>query len=294
MMVPSLKRTTRALFGLIVGALLSTPAFGYQMLQGPTLPQARLTQRPLVIAHRGRTSPDQAENSLKQMQAVATRQIGVEMDLATSKDGVLYLLHDDTLDRTTTGTGPLAAQDSKALDALRLKDGAGQPTSEALPRFTQVLDWAASAPQVMLMLDLKGTPAAKVVPLVKERNLLNRVILLTFDRGTAGEALRHADGALVSVLVANQSDVNYYRRVAGARPLAMYVSQTAKAKQYAAAQGASALVISDVLKGIDADVDPLATKARAKGCKAYLDYIDERHIDVLVSNTPRCAAETIK
>jgi glycerophosphoryl diester phosphodiesterase len=286
--------TKRGLLGLLVGALLATPAFGYQMLQGPDLPQARLTQRPLIVAHRGRTSPDQAENSLKQMQAVATRQIGVEMDLATSRDGVLYLLHDDTLDRTTTGQGPLAAQDSKALDALSLKDGAGQPTGEALPRFTQVLDWAAGTPEVMLMLDLKGTPAAKVVPLVKERNLLNRVILLTFDRVTAGEALRHADGALVSVLVTNQSDVNYYRRVAGARPLAMYVSQTAKAKQYAAAQAASALVISDVLKGIDADVDPLAAKARDKGCRAYHDYLDKFHIDVLVSNAPRCAAETIK
>lgn len=294
MHVSSLIFTKRGLLGLLVGALLATPAFGYQMLQGSTLPQARLTQRPLIVAHRGRLSPDQAENSLQQMQRIATRKLGVEMDLSTSKDGVLYLLHDSDLDRTTTGHGPLAAQDSQALDAVRLKTGNGQPTDEALPRFTQVLDWAAATPEVMLMLDLKGTPVAKVVPLLREKNLLNRVILLTFDRVTAGEALRHAESALVSVLVTSQSDVNYYRRIAGARPLAMYVPQSAKPKLYAQAQAASALVVSDVLDGIDADIEPLATKAREKGCKAYHDYLDDRRIDVLVSNNAGCAVETIK
>jgi glycerophosphoryl diester phosphodiesterase len=290
----SLNFTKRTLLGLMVGALLSTPAFGYQMLPGAAMPQARLTQRPLVIAHRGRASADQAENSLRQMQAVATRKIGVEMDLATSKDGVVYLLHDDTLDRTTTGTGPLAAQDSIALDKLRLTSGKGQPTDEALPRLTQVLDWAADTPEVILMLDLKGTRAAKVVPLLNARNLLNRVILLTFDRPAATEALAHAQGALVSVLVTTQSDVNYYRRIAGTRPLAMYLPQTAKTKVYAGAQAAQAMLISDVNQDVLAGIDTLAPKVAKNGCKAYLDYIDQRHIDVLVSNVPTCAAETIK
>ncbi|WDS35780.1 glycerophosphodiester phosphodiesterase family protein [Pseudoxanthomonas sp.] len=293
MPVSLLSFTKRALLGLTISALLAAPAFA-QMVQGSTLPQARLTQRPLIVAHRSRQSPDQAENSLQQMQRTASRTVGVEMDLATSKDGVLYLLHDDTLDRTTTGTGPLAAQDSQALDALRLKDGKGQPTSEALPRLTQVLDWATATPEVILMLDLKGTRVSKVVPLLRDRNLLNRVILLTFDRTTAVEALRHADGALVSVLVTSNSDVNYYRRVAGTRQLAMYVPQTARPKLFSQAQAKQALIVSDLLQGIDADIDPVASKARTQGCKAYHDYIDQRHIDVLVSNNPVCAAETIK
>ncbi|SEK54822.1 glycerophosphoryl diester phosphodiesterase [Pseudoxanthomonas sp. GM95] len=285
--------TKRLLLGVLASALLAAPAFG-QMLQGNTLPQARLTQRPLIVAHRGHASADQAENSLKQMQAVATRQIGVEMDLATSKDGVLYLLHDDTLDRTTTGTGPLAAQDSQALDKLRLKDGKGQPTGEALPRLTQVLDWATQTPEVMLILDLKGTPAAKVVPLLNERKLINRAILLTFDRGRAAEALKASPDVLVSVLVTNQSDINYYRRIAGPRPLAMYVSNTAKSKLYGMVQAASAVVVTDVNKDVLAGVDTLADKVGKKGCKAYHDYLDEQHIDVLVTNNPVCAAETIK
>jgi|GEM_PF-1328076 len=277
----------------LLAAALCAPACA-QTKQGADLPQARLSQRPLIVAHRGRPSPEVAENSLQQMQQVASRQIGVEMDLSPSSDGVLYLLHDDTLERTTNGHGPLRAQASQALDALRLKDGHGRVTAEALPRFTQALDWAAGVPDVILMLDLKGTPAAQVVPLLREKDLLNRVILLTFDRATAGEALSHAQGALVSVLVTNQSDVNYYRRIAGARPLAMYVPQGSRPKLFAQAQAAQAVVISDVLQGIDADLAPLADKARSAGCKAYHDYIDARRIDVLVSNNPSCAAETIR
>ncbi len=293
MQVSSLSFSKRVLPALLVATLLCAPAYA-QSKQGAERPQARLTQRPLIVAHRGRPSPDVAENSLQQMQHVATRQIGVEMDLSSSSDGVLYLLHDDTLERTTNGQGPIKAQTSQALDALRLKDAQGHVTDEALPRFTQVLDWAAGVPEVILMLDLKDTPASAVMPLLRDRGLLNRVILLTFNRATAAEALKHTQDAMVSVLVTNQSDVNYYRRIAGARPLAMYVPQGSKPKLFAQAQVAQALVISDVLQGADADVASLADKARSEGCKAYHDYLDARRIDVLVSNNPTCAAETIR
>lgn len=280
---------------LLAALVLACPlAQAKQAAGGPERPQARLTQRPLIVAHRGRSAPDQPENSLRQMQQLATRKIGVEMDLTASKDGVLYLLHDDTLDRTTTGAGPLAAQDSTALDAVRLKAGNGQPTDEPLPRLTQVLDWAAQAPEVMLMLDLKNTPAAKVMPLLTERNMLNRVILLTFNRSAGAAALRDAPGVMVSVLVNTQSEINFYRRLAGARPLAMYVSQKAKPALFAKAQTAQALVISDVLQDDAADVAPLPGKIKATGCAAYHEYLDLRRIDVLVSNNPVCAAEDIK
>ncbi len=77
--------------------LMAAPALAQSRRQGAELPQMRLSQRPLIVAHRGRATPDGAENSLVQMQQVASHQIGVEMDLAASQDGVLYLLHDATL-----------------------------------------------------------------------------------------------------------------------------------------------------------------------------------------------------
>ncbi|WCE05028.1 glycerophosphodiester phosphodiesterase family protein [Pseudoxanthomonas sp. JBR18] len=256
--------------------------------------QARLSQRPLIVAHRGRASADQPENSLAQMQQVAGLKVAVEMDLASSRDGVLYLLHDDTLDRTTDGHGPIGAQDSTALDALHLKDGKGQVTAQSLPRLTQVLDWAAGVPDVLLMLDLKGTPVSKVAPLLQARQLAGRTILLTFDRPHAIEALRHANGAMVSVLVNTGSDIAYYQRIAAGRPLAMYVPQGAKSSRYADAHDAGAVVISDVNQDALTGTDILADQVAKDGCRAYLDYVGKYHIDALVTNRPTCAAEPLK
>ena len=60
----------------------------------------------LVSAHRGGAYPGFPENSIAAMGHVLAEAPAVmEVDVATSADGVLYLMHDDTLDRTTTGSG---------------------------------------------------------------------------------------------------------------------------------------------------------------------------------------------
>lgn len=287
-------RPLRALSLAALALLMATPALAQSRRQGAELPQMRLSQRPLIVAHRGRATSDGAENSLVQMQQVASHQIGVEMDLAASQDGVLYLLHDATLDRTTTGTGPIKAQTSQALDAVKLKDGHGKPTDEALPRLTKVLDWAAGVPDVILMIDLKGIKAATLAPLLRERKLQDRVILLTFERGAAAEALASADGAMVSVLIKTQSDANYYKRIAAGRPLAMYVPQDSKNKVFGYAKTAGAVLVTDVIDGEGEDSADLNAKVAKQGCKAYLDYIDAHYTDVLVTNHPKCAAQTLK
>ena len=105
-------RPLRALSLAALALLMAAPALAQSRRQGAELPQMRLSQRPLIVAHRGRATPDGAENSLVQMQQVASHQIGVEMDLAASQDGVLYLLHDATLDRTTTGI-PIGSRASR-------------------------------------------------------------------------------------------------------------------------------------------------------------------------------------
>jgi len=42
----------------------------------------------------------------------------LEVDVATTRDGVLVLMHDDTLDRTTDGAGPVAVRDAAELRSL--------------------------------------------------------------------------------------------------------------------------------------------------------------------------------
>ncbi len=63
--------------------------------------QSALPKKPLIIAHRG-ASMLAPENTLAAMEkAAALGTYGVETDIAISRDGVLYLMHDDDLKRTT-------------------------------------------------------------------------------------------------------------------------------------------------------------------------------------------------
>ena len=73
-----------------------------------------------IIAHRGASleRPECTVASIRR--SIEVRATAVEMDVRTSKDGVLFLLHDTTLDRTTNGKGVAAAltiQELKQLDA---------------------------------------------------------------------------------------------------------------------------------------------------------------------------------
>ncbi|MBM4436957.1 MAG: glycerophosphodiester phosphodiesterase [Actinobacteria bacterium] len=99
-----------------------------------------ILRRPLTIGHRGvvREAP---ENSLAGFERAFQEGLdGIEFDVRRTADGVPVVLHDATLDRTTTGAGPVAAVRSPEVAALELRGApAGMhrvPTlAEALARF---------------------------------------------------------------------------------------------------------------------------------------------------------------
>jgi len=105
----------------------------------------------LVIAHRGdwRYAP---ENSLHAIQNCIDMGIDmVEIDVRMTKDSVLVLMHDETIDRTTTGTGLLADWTMDSLQTLYLKNGAGHPTHHKIPTLKEALQMSQG--KIMLNLD---------------------------------------------------------------------------------------------------------------------------------------------
>jgi len=100
--------------------------------------------RPLNLAHRG-ASGDAPENTLASIRlAEKLGADGIEIDVHLSRDGQVVLMHDDTLERTTSGTGRVDQWDLRELQKL----DAGSWFSlayarEPIPTLQQVLTWAS-------------------------------------------------------------------------------------------------------------------------------------------------------
>ncbi|ALK09252.1 Glycerophosphoryl diester phosphodiesterase [Blastochloris viridis] len=108
-----------------------------------------LTARP--IAHRGLHDPAAGvvENTRSSCAAAIAAGYAIEVDLERSADGEAMVFHDDTLDRLTEATGPLAALSARELQAVRFR-----ATGDAMLRFCDLL--ALVAGRVPLIVELKS------------------------------------------------------------------------------------------------------------------------------------------
>lgn len=160
----------------------------------------------LVSAHRGQPTPDAAENSLASFAETLTHgPILIELDIRRSRDGVLVLLHDDTLDRTTSGRGRPGDYDAAALATLTLRDDAGRMTSERLPTFDAALAWARRA-GAMLQLDVKrGVAFADVIAATRRVGMAARVIVITYNSEDAALVARLAPEMMISASIPDEA-----------------------------------------------------------------------------------------
>lgn len=93
----------------------------------------------LVVSHRAdwRNAP---ENSLQAIRNCIEMGVDmVEIDLKKTKDGHLILMHDKTIDRTTTGKGRPEDYTLGELRKFRLKNGTNHRTAHTIPTFEEVM-----------------------------------------------------------------------------------------------------------------------------------------------------------
>ncbi len=109
---------------------------------------------PLVIAHRT-TMGHAPENTLLGIRkALKMGCDSVEIDVQLSADGIPVLIHDDLLDRTTSGSGPVAAASLADLQALDAGEG------EPVPTLREALELING--QILFAIELKSSPEADV------------------------------------------------------------------------------------------------------------------------------------
>lgn len=144
----------------------------------------------LISAHRGGPEPGYPENALETFaNTLSKAPMLIETDVRQTVDGVLVLLHDETLERTTTGRGRVDAARWEELSALRLKDNDGRVTAFRVPRLEDALAWAER--RAILQLDVKaGVPVERVVEAVARADARDHAAVIIYTPEDAVRAAR--------------------------------------------------------------------------------------------------------
>lgn len=105
----------------------------------------------LVVAHRGdwRHAPENSVQAIKNCIEMGVDM--VEIDVRRTKDGQLVVIHDETIDRTTTGSGLVSDWTLDSLRTLYLVNGIGRPTEHRIPTLEEAM--LAAKGKLMVNLD---------------------------------------------------------------------------------------------------------------------------------------------
>lgn len=137
---------------------------------------------PRIYAHRG-ASAELPENTLPAFaRAMEVAAYGIELDVHLTRDGVPVVIHDETVDRTTNGTGAIA--DLAYAELTRLDAGDGS----AVPTLDQVLDLVGAS--LHIDIEVKAAAAADAVLLAATGRPALRFAVSSFDH----DVLRHIRG----------------------------------------------------------------------------------------------------
>ncbi|MEM7740885.1 MAG: glycerophosphodiester phosphodiesterase family protein [Pseudomonadota bacterium] len=177
-------------------------------LDGPQSVAAFLSclegQAAVVSAHRGGPMPSFPENAIETARRVLDDVPALmEVDVRETRDGVLVLMHDETVDRTTNGSGAVADMTLAELKDLFLVDDlSDQRTGYRVPTLNELLNGLRG--RTVLQLDVKrGVDLRRVVDAVEAAEAQAYAAIITYTDEGALEVANVSDEVSVFVTVRN-------------------------------------------------------------------------------------------
>lgn len=142
----------------------------------------------LNIAHRGFRSRYPENTILAFRKAVEAGCHGIEFDVHLSQDGEAVIIHDETLERTTDGTGLVAEKSLRELKTLNAaKPHPETAEFEAIPTLREYFDYISTQPEIISNIELKTGVFVYdgieeiVYRMMKEYDLVDRCIVSSFN-----------------------------------------------------------------------------------------------------------------
>lgn len=162
----------------------------------------------VVASHRGGPAPGFPENALETLEYGFEAGIRVfEIDVAESRDGVIFLHHDDRFGRTVAAEGYVSDTNWAEIADRALKDNDGALTRFHPPKLTDALLWAKQR-GVILELDRKSTTGwHNLIEVVKAAGAENNVVLISYSDEEAGAIAKLDPELMMTASVRDNRDL---------------------------------------------------------------------------------------
>ncbi|MDR1516637.1 MAG: glycerophosphodiester phosphodiesterase family protein [Dysgonamonadaceae bacterium] len=160
----------------------------------------------LVSGHRGGQEPGFPENSIEGFQNIVKQMPAFfEIDPRLTKDSVIVLMHDATLERTTNGKGKISDYTWDELHSIRLKDFEGKLTEYKIPKLEDVIRWGKEN-SVVVNLDKKDVPMEMIAALIKKCNAQDYIMLTVHTGAQARFYYDRFPGIMLSAFVRDNKE----------------------------------------------------------------------------------------
>jgi|SRR6056297_882738 len=153
----------------------------------------------VISAHRGGSYPAYPENCVETFEYILDSTTAMlEIDVSMTKDSVLILMHDYTLNRTSTGTGKVSDKTYAECQSFFLEDLNGVKTPFRIPTFKQALEWAKG--KTVLNVDIKrGVPFSMIMDEISGADALGSVFIIVYNLDDARKFLKLEPDVMLSV-----------------------------------------------------------------------------------------------
>ncbi|WP_179345835.1 glycerophosphodiester phosphodiesterase family protein [Winogradskyella ursingii] len=245
---------------------------------------------PKISVHRGgKGLRNYPENCLETLKYVSDSITAIfEIDVAQTKDGQLVLMHDNSVDRTTTGTGLIKELTYNELQNFNLKDDFGNATDFKIPLLSEVLEWSKQNNSILTIDIKRGVEPKDVIKAIKMAMALDTSIIITYDVEQAKNAYNLAPQLLLSVSARNHKE--YDRLLQSGIPkenmLAFTGTRLSERSLYERLHNDNIVCILGTLGNLD-------RQAEARGDELYSKWLD-LGADVLATDRPFEVAKAIK
>lgn len=288
---------------VIIGLLVSAPVVAqvpgngvYRIDPGnnlsATLDCLEAEGNTIISAHRGGPSPGLPENAIPTMDAVLHEVPAMmEIDVAASPEGVHYLMHDRSLNRTTTGEGSVREVSWNVVSELQLVDEAGWVTPYKVPTFAETLEWAKD--KTVLQVDFKRTADFEtVISEIREAGMEQGVILIAYTKAQALRLYELAPEMLISYSINAPGDLTEIVEagVPAKNIVAFTGTRVARPDLYSALDEQDVEVIFGTLGRPDRSLDGVFERF---GTDERYAELGQGGVDIIATDRPRAAARAL-